>query len=227
MSGFAADAPADALKALLQDRRRLLVLGSPGSGKTTLSRSLADRTGLPLRHLDDLHWGEDWSRPEPEEWLRRQRDLAAEHEWIIEGNYLDSIPVRAARADAVILVDAPAYRCLYRALRRAVRIRRGDYAALPAQMRAQAAAGISVRATKDFSGLIRKILGFRRRSWWPVVAAARTNSSSVLLVAVGRGFPPGHAAGLRRSLRARGVPASVLRLAAVPPLFGGVFERTR
>ncbi|MCW1403195.1 AAA family ATPase [Novosphingobium sp. MW5] len=35
---------------------RVLVIGSPGAGKSTLSRALAERTGLPLYHMDRLHW---------------------------------------------------------------------------------------------------------------------------------------------------------------------------
>lgn len=205
---------------------RLLILGSPASGKTRLSHSLAARTGWPIRHLDDEYWGEDWTRPDPQAWTRRQRDLAAANTWIIDGNYLDSIPIRAVRAHAVILVDTPTHRCLYRAAARAARIRCGRHEALPTRVRTQAAMGTRVRATQDFASLVRKIIRFRRRDWWSVVAGARTNPSSVLLIAVSRGFLPSHAAALRHRLRARDIPAAVLPLASIPPLFGGALEGT-
>jgi adenylate kinase family enzyme len=56
---------------------RVLVLGSPGSDKSTLARELAARSGLPLSHLDDEYWRRNWSRPDPAWWQRRQLEIAA------------------------------------------------------------------------------------------------------------------------------------------------------
>lgn len=38
---------------------RILVIGSPGSGKSTFSRALAQRKQLPLVYLDQLFWNAD------------------------------------------------------------------------------------------------------------------------------------------------------------------------
>ena len=38
---------------------RILVVGSPGSGKSTFSRALGELTGLPLIYLDRLFWNAD------------------------------------------------------------------------------------------------------------------------------------------------------------------------
>ena len=40
--------------------RRVLVIGSPGAGKTTLSTRLAAKLGVPVHYLDLHHWLPDW-----------------------------------------------------------------------------------------------------------------------------------------------------------------------
>lgn len=42
--------------------KRVLIVGSPGAGKSTLAKKLAARTGLPLTHLDDLYWNAGWEK---------------------------------------------------------------------------------------------------------------------------------------------------------------------
>ena len=39
--------------------KRVIVIGSPGAGKSTFSRKLRDITGLPLYHLDNI-----WHKPD-------------------------------------------------------------------------------------------------------------------------------------------------------------------
>jgi adenylate kinase family enzyme len=186
---------------------RILVLGCPGAGKTTLAKELAARAGLPLYHLDDEYWGAGWARPTPESWVARQRELAELPEWVIDGNYLAGIPVRAQRAELVVVLDVPTYVCLFRLLRRTWRILRHDRSALPASVRRSA----SARATGDFPALLRKVALFRTRDFWPVVQAAHTNPDARVFVAVGRSRAvPRVAAGCR----ARGLRTRVLALQA-------------
>jgi len=100
--------------------RRVLVLGCPASGKSTLAGKLALVTGLPLVHLDRLFWRPNWVEASEEEF---REDLTAElskDAWIIDGNYGRTIALRLERADTAILLDFPRWLCLGRAAKRSV-----------------------------------------------------------------------------------------------------------
>ena len=101
-----------------------------GSGKSTFSRALSARTGLPLIHLDLHFWKPGWVEPSDDEWRDRQRSLLAGDAWIADGNYDDTLALRLERADTVVYLDTPWWICAMRALGRGVR-RRPPGAQLP------------------------------------------------------------------------------------------------
>ena len=78
----------------LEDRQRIMVIGSGGAGKSTFARQLAALTGLPVIHLDRHYWRPRWERTPTEEWNGIVQDLAAGAAWIIDGNYTNSLPLR-------------------------------------------------------------------------------------------------------------------------------------
>ena len=100
--------------------KRIVVIGCSGSGKSTFSRKLQQLTGNPLHHLDKLFWLPDWELRSAEEQDRIQKELVKEENWIIDGNYQRSLPIRLERADTVFFFDYPRRLCLYRALKRIV-----------------------------------------------------------------------------------------------------------
>lgn len=51
--------------------QRALVIGSPGAGKSTLAHALAERSRLPLFHMDKLHWLPGWIERDRAEALPR------------------------------------------------------------------------------------------------------------------------------------------------------------
>lgn len=101
--------------------RRVMVVGQPGSGKSTFALALGRRLGLPVVHMDRLHWAPGWVERPVEERLGLARDAAARDAWIIEGNYFAAGPERLARADLLVWLDRPVGLRLGRVLRRALR----------------------------------------------------------------------------------------------------------
>ena len=66
--------------------KRVAVIGSGGSGKSTFSRALGEITGLPVVHLDKLHWHPNWVGTPPDEWEQVVRREIEKPDWIMDGN---------------------------------------------------------------------------------------------------------------------------------------------
>jgi adenylate kinase family enzyme len=102
---------------------RVLVTGMAGSGKSTFSRALSAKTGLPVIHLDVHFWLPGWVEPSEDEWREKQRDLLAGDEWIADGNYDATLEFRLERADTAVFLDTPWWVCAKRAFVRGIRKR--------------------------------------------------------------------------------------------------------
>jgi adenylate kinase family enzyme len=98
--------------------KRVMILGGPGSGKSTLAKRLHALTGLPLYHLDKLHWRPGWTPCPKPEWHRLLSELAGEDEWIMDGGYDSTFHLRMPRADTVLWLDLPLLVTLPRVLKR-------------------------------------------------------------------------------------------------------------
>lgn len=92
--------------------KRILVIGCPGSGKSYFSRTLAEKLGLPLVHLDMLNWNADGTNVEREVFDARLADVLARDEWIIDGNYGRTMERRMERCDMIFFLDLPTEVCL-------------------------------------------------------------------------------------------------------------------
>ena len=98
--------------------KKAIIIGCPGSGKTTFAEKLHKCTGLPLYHLDAI-----WHKPDKTHIARdvfdeRISEIFATDEWIIDGNYNRTIEMRLKECDTVFLFDLPVEVCLQGATER-------------------------------------------------------------------------------------------------------------
>ena len=98
--------------------KKILVIGCPGAGKSTFSRALRDKLGLPLFHLDMIFWKADKTTLSREEFDKKLDEILAGDSWIIDGNYSRTLRCRLAACDTVFLLDLPVEICLQGAINR-------------------------------------------------------------------------------------------------------------
>ena len=91
---------------------KILVIGCPGSGKSTFSKALHDLTGIPLFHLDMLYWNADKTTVERSVFLERLTETLRKSRWIVDGNYASTLELRLQACDTVVFLDYPVEICL-------------------------------------------------------------------------------------------------------------------
>lgn len=104
---------------------KVAVTGCPGAGKSTFARKLAGITGLPLFYLDMLWHLPDGSHVSRQEFSHSLDILLARDRFIIDGNYLKTLPARLEVCDTVFFLDYPLSLCLEGAQTRIGKKKRG------------------------------------------------------------------------------------------------------
>ena len=91
---------------------KVIVIGCPGSGKTTFAEKLNKCTGLPLFYLDAIWHKPDKTHISREEFDERMSEIFKTDRWIIDGNYKRTLEIRIKQCDTVFLFDLPAKVCI-------------------------------------------------------------------------------------------------------------------
>lgn len=92
--------------------RKIIVIGCPGSGKTTFAERLAEKSGLELFYLDSIWHKADRTHITREEFDMRLSEILGRDSFIIDGNYSRTLEWRISMSDTVILFDLPSELCL-------------------------------------------------------------------------------------------------------------------
>ncbi len=102
--------------------RRIVVVGTTSSGKTTVAARLGRILGIPHVELDSLMWQPNWQKTPTEAFLARVRAALDRPAWVVDGNYSEARPITWAQADTLVWLDYPLplifWRLTVRTLRR-------------------------------------------------------------------------------------------------------------
>lgn len=101
--------------------QRIAIVGQPGSGKSTLALKLGDLTGLPVFHMDHIHWKPHWVERDRNERVELALAVLAREAWIFEGGLSAINSARVNRAEMLIWLDMPLWLRSWRVFKRTLR----------------------------------------------------------------------------------------------------------
>ncbi len=101
--------------------KKVIVIGSGGSGKSTFARELGERTGIEVIHLDQEYWRPNWEKTPVDEWEAKVAAMLERDSWIMDGNFGGTREMRMRAADTIVFLDLPRLVCLYRILKRTIK----------------------------------------------------------------------------------------------------------
>ena len=97
--------------------RRIIVVGSQGSGKTRLAINLGRKLDVPVIHLDVLYWRPGWTPSDTVSFRTRVTEAIAGDAWVIDGSFSGlAFDLTIARADILVVIDRPRWLCQWRIL---------------------------------------------------------------------------------------------------------------
>lgn len=102
----------------IKDKKRIIILGCAGSGKSTLSKQLGEALNLNIAHLDKIYYLPNWKERDHEEFKKMQEEIVQEDKWIIDGNFRDTLDIRLNRCDLIIYLDLNRFVSLHNAHKR-------------------------------------------------------------------------------------------------------------
>ena len=91
---------------------KIIVIGSPGAGKSTFARRLRDKINIPLFHLYLIYLKEDKSTISKEEFDKCLQEIFKLDKYIIDGNYPRTLEKRIIESNIIYFLDIDKEECL-------------------------------------------------------------------------------------------------------------------
>lgn len=108
---------------------KIIIIGCPGSGKSTISFKLEKILNYPVLHLDKIYHIDNNNHISREELIEKVDTFAKNNDnWIIDGNYISTVEQRIQLADTIILLDIETNICIENAINRSKKERTADMA---------------------------------------------------------------------------------------------------
>jgi adenylate kinase family enzyme len=98
--------------------RRVNVIGTTSTGKSTLAAELARRWGVNYVELDALYWEPNWIIAPLEVFRERVEAATRGDGWVADGNYRQARDILWARVEAILWLDYGFWVTLGRLVRR-------------------------------------------------------------------------------------------------------------
>lgn len=163
-------------QAKMNNYNKILIIGCPGTGKSTLARKLGNITKLPIIHLDKFwHDKSLWSgdiTQKKKQWRRYVTKLVEDDRWVMDGNYTSTLDIRIPNSDLIIFLDYSVFSALFGVMKR--RLQFWD----TSKVREDMPIGWEEKINHH---LIKKVLEFKRSHKPRILKYIEDNSSNALI----------------------------------------------
>lgn len=92
--------------------KRILIIGCPGAGKSYFAKALGKLLNIPVIHMDNIYWKKDKTSISHEELIEKMQPYLEQDEWIIDGNYHNSLKHRIQYATDVFFLNISREECI-------------------------------------------------------------------------------------------------------------------
>jgi len=154
---------------------KIILIGCSGTGKSTLARTLSEKLGLPVLHLDRI-----WHDPaQAANFHDILADFMDSHEsFIVDGNYASTLPMRVQRADLVIWLKIPRVKSIFRVVWRSIKGRLGIFE------RSDMAEAFTEKFDKEYWEFLKFIWNFEKENFPKMEEALANRPKNCKLIVV-------------------------------------------
>jgi uridine kinase len=166
---------------LIQQKKlnKIIILGCPGAGKSTIATKLSEKINIPIYKMDDLYWTPKWKRLNKIEFTKILTQIMMKDRWLIDGNYAEFLNMRLAHAQLVIFINEKTHICIWRVVTRAIKRMFGNKESLPQQIRSTNTHTLNL---KNSVKLFKKIIFFKYKIQPEMISKIKNSSIPFVLL---------------------------------------------